>query len=240
MTHFDAHIVASQRPPDAPPAELAGAVLYGAHAAEQCRRLRDLYAERRWQHAEALSHLVGPDDERFPATSPGVIDLQLAEAVEGAQLRKAASDWWPLARAVAANKQVLRLNLPPGASTAVGVRRLAQRFDRTTFLVDPFRHGPVAGWQAQVRLAEQHNIWLTTLGLVPGAACRWPRHDEIEEAIYFTTGEVGAGKLLLASGRAWPDMRSAPAPEEWLGRVTSLEQAERALVLEKNARDLFG
>jgi hypothetical protein len=240
MAYVDAHIIAPQPACAEPQPEWEGAILFGASAAEQRRLCSAVRAGGLWLHAEPLACLVGPTDPRFPSTAPAVLDLQLPVDNLPAQLRKPVSDWWPLANAAAANGQLLRLNLPPGAHTAVGVRKLAQRFPHTRFLLDPFRHGPVPGWQAQVRLAEWENVWLTTLGLVPGAPCRWPHDEDVEEAFYFATGEVGAGRLLFASGRRWEDLLSAPFPTQWLSRIRCLDDAQRALVLEGNARELCG
>jgi hypothetical protein len=197
-------------------------------------------------------------DARSIANAPAVIDLRLPDENNLLSLLKRLSpEWWPLATGAAANGQFLRLNLPPGASTAACVRKLAQRFPRTRFLLDPFRHGPVPGWQAQVRLAECRNVWLTTLGLMPGAgdmtrfpavgksgSCPrtplWEQSGGVEEAFYFTTGEVGAGRLLLATGERWEDLHSASLATEWLAGIGCLDKDELTLIQELNAQELFG
>jgi len=241
MSYFDAHLIAPQQPAQTPPPGLAGAIFYGRDAAAQQRVCSAWQVQGRWLLAAPLTCLVGPADARFPANAPGVIDLQLPDENNLLSLLKRPSpEWWPLATGAAANGQFLRLNLPPGASTAACVRKLAQRFPRTRFLLDPFRHGPAPGWQAQVRLAECSNVWLTTLGLMPGAACRWEQSGGVEEAFYFATGEVGAGRLLLASGERWEDLHSAALATEWLAGIRCLDKDERALIQELNAQQLFG
>jgi len=241
MPYFDAHLVAPQQPAPTLPPGLAGAVLYGLGAAAQQRACSTLQAQGPWLRAAPLNCLAGPADGRFPSDAPEVIDLQLPDENSLlSRLKGPAPDWWPLATGVQANGQFLRLNLPPGASTAACVRKLAQRFPRTRFLLDPFRHGPVPGWQAQVRLAECSNVWLTALGLLPGAACRWEQSGGVEEAFYFTAGEVGAGRLLLATGGRWEDLLSASFATEWLAGIRCLDKDQRALILELNARELFG
>lgn len=239
MSTFDAHVVAPEHAVGSPLA-LAGAVLYGLGAARQLRALCAAERPGRWLHAEPLGCLVGPSDPRFPSTAPAVIDLRLPEAELPAHLRRPPADWWPLANGAALNRQFLRLSLPPGAGTAASVRKLVRSFPQTRFVVDSFRHGRVAGWQAQVRLAECDNVWLTTLGLAPGTACRWPQPGEAEEAFYFAAGEVGAGRLLFASGQRWDDLLQAPAASEWLQTIQCLDRDQRTLILEANARGLFG
>ena len=240
MPYFDAYLVAPQQPAETPPPQLTGAILYGPGAAEQRRVCSTWHAGGLWHDAGTLDCLVGPGDPRFPAGAPLVVDLQLPSGELPRCLKKPAADWWPLANGLAGSRQFLRLNLPPGAATAAGVRKLAQRFPRTRFVLDPFRHGPAPGWQAQVRLAECPNVWLTTLGLLPGGACRWPRAEEVAEAFYFTTGEVGASRLVLASGWRWEDLLSLALAPQWLARVECLDDAERELIMETNAGDVFG
>jgi len=97
----------------------------------------------------------------------------------------------------------------------------------------------VPGWQAHVRMAECANVWLTTLGLLPGPHCRWPRAADLAEALYFAIGEVGAGKLLFASGLTCDALASVDPPS-WLASVQTLDDPERELILSANARELFG
>jgi len=259
MPYFDAHLIAPGQPDQTQPPGLAGAILYGPGAAAQQRVCSAWQARGRWLHAEqrGLTPISGSlEIGCLSPLPPGVIDLQLPdENALLSRLKKPAPEWWPLAAGAAANGQFLRLNLPPGATTAACVRKLAQRFPRTRFLLDPFRHGPVAGWQAQVRLAECGNVWLTSLGLLPGAACRWEQRGLtpisgcleigclsplVEEAFYFTAGEVGAGRLLLATGARWEDLLSASFAAEWLAGIRCLDKDQRALILGLNARELFG
>jgi hypothetical protein len=181
-----------------------------------------------------LTALVGPEDPRYPAGNPGVVALEFPEAEWLRVLFLPDRDWHALAGG-GRRSPVLRMMLPPGPRFAAGMSRLARRFPLTRFLIDPFRHGPepAAGWQSQVCLAEYDNVWITTLGLVDGSACSWPEKTSIEQALYFVIGEVGAGKLLYASGSIGIDAAA------WLRRFEFLDDAQRALILRTNAAEIF-
>ncbi|MGD0093863.1 MAG: hypothetical protein ABSE73_28475 [Planctomycetota bacterium] len=253
MAYFDACILAPQRPAGEPPPELTGGILCGPDATAQWRvcsawPLALPSPARRegnglWLRAAERACVIGSCETRFPVDAAEVVGLRLPDAAGlAALLKRPVSEWWPLP--VGGEKRsekgpFLRLELPPGQSVVAGVRRLVQRLPHITFLLDPFCHGPVPGWQAQVRAAECDNIWLTTLGLLPGAACKWPEPEDVEQAFYFAAGEVGAGRLLLASGRRWEDLLSAPLAAEWLAGARCLDKDQRALILELNARAVF-
>ena len=256
---FDAHILA-EAVPLLPPPDLAGGILFGSLAA----RLRQAWtqavgqaaclsgdrrdacptapaSDRIWLHAETLSEVFGLDDPRFPRTGQEVLDLRLAEDNLRHALRLPAADWWPLLGRWTGGRRLVRLNLPPGARIVADVRKLTQKFRNTHFIVDAFRHGPEGGWQGHVRLAEAENVWVTTLGLWPGPDSPWLRTEDVAEALYFTTGEVGAGKVLLARGlQPGAGPGEGGNPETWLARLGAMDAAERALVCEGNARALLG
>jgi hypothetical protein len=87
-----------------------------------------------------------------------------------------------------------------------------------------------------VRLAELENVWITTLGLLPGSSARWTEAAAVEEALYFTTGEVGAAKLLLATGWTTEEAAGAESPSRWLAEIKALDEAEKTLVQWGNGR----
>jgi hypothetical protein len=186
---------------------------------------------------KTLTMLIGPEDSRYPPGSPGVIALEFADDEWLRVLFLPDREWHALAGA-GRRSPVLRLMLPPGPRAAAGVSRLAKRFPHTRFLIDPFRHGPepAAGWQSQVCLAEHENVWITTLGLVPGQTTIWNEPAAIHDALYFVIGEVGAGKLLFASGLIADNTFDARA---WLTQFPFLDEAQRELILRSNAKDLF-
>lgn len=227
---FDAHLTVSGPPTEAWPPDLAGAIVYGLPSPSALPGC--------WLLAATQSQ-IAPTVQ--PEARYKVVDLQLPSGELLARLKRPKAEWFPLADSVRQKKQFLRLNLPPGASTVVGTRKLAEHFPHARFLIDPFLHGSVDGWQAQVRLAEGENVWLTTRGLFPGSACRWTRGNDVEEALHFTMGEVGASKLLFASGHApGGDAFYSTDPQKWLAEIRALDEDQRALILELNARELFG
>jgi len=237
---FDAHLLAPLSPSSRPPC--AGAILYGPDAVEVCRRLQEP-GERRWYHAAELKAVIGRADSRFPTTGPLLIDLQIPEENISPRLQTPLESWGPLAVSCRGNC-ILKLNIAAGPAAIAGPKKLLKAYPQTLFLVDAFRHGPEPGWQAHVRLAECENAWLTTLGLFPGPACHWRRPEDVATALHFVLGEVGAGKLLFASGRRWEDFEeageAAPAPSAWLASLATLNDPERGLIGWENARDIIG
>jgi hypothetical protein len=239
LSYFDACLIA-ERCREIPAEQVAGysgALLYGTQSAEQRGLLDRAVPGKMWRHTASLTFLIGPSDNRFPQTNPDAIDFRFPHAELKWSLQQPGHIWF-----AALNPQnpyrTYRFNLPPGTEMLAGIRRLAARFPNALFVVDPFQNGPQAAWKAQVRLAECTNIFLTTLGLVPGSACRWDAQSPVEEAIYYTTGEVGAGKLLLASGQN-TEMLSAQNSVAWLEKISVLDSGQRTLIAEGNARTLF-
>ena len=226
---FDAHLEGSPAATGLLPAGLSGAILYNAP---------DLpVASGRWFLVAGQEQIA--EVSRNPAVK--VVDLRIPPGDLLARLKRPKPEWFLLAEGVRVQKQFLRLTLPPGASCVVGTKKLAEHFPHTRFLLDPFLHGPGDGWQAQVRLAETENIWLTTLGLCPGPNCRWPHSEDIDEALHFAMGEVGASRLVYASGysAAMSEFFSFD-PQKWLADIKVLDEDQRALILDVNARELFG
>jgi hypothetical protein len=234
MKVFDAHLNVSAVTRTTDPS-LSGALLFGAQEASEQRHLLEVSASGKlWRHAAQLNALIGPGDRRFPKNAADLIDLRLGSTELLLAVNESPHAWFPLLNA----SRWIRIDLPSNAAPVTGLRRLARSFPNVRFLVDPFQHGPTAAWMAQARTAEMENIWLTTLGLFPGTAASWQSHEEINEAFHFTTGEVGAGKLLFASGLAFG---SAPGtdPTRWLEECRSLDSAQVELIAERNALDLF-
>jgi len=212
------------------PSRLLGAILYGPRAPLLAESLAS--PAHSVHHAAPLNFIVGDSDARYPHSSPKVIELSIPEADLISKLRQPHAAWYPLAEAIRTRSQCLRLTLPFGPNIAVGVRRLADGFRGTRFLIDPFRHGPESGWQAQVRLAECDNVWLTSLGLR-----KWPRREDQEDALFFTMGEVGASKLLYASGGSLSQLQFDA--EKWLSDFSCVDADQRSLILTLNAGELF-
>jgi hypothetical protein len=181
-------------------------------------------------HAAPLDVLVGPNDSRYPAGEPRVIDLRITGEELLHALRLPESAWYPLLGTPRAFRLLIHLNLPAGSRAAAGISRLARKFSNVHFIVDAFAQNaePAEGWQSQVRLAEAENVWLTTRGLAS-----WP-HATAAEALYFVVGEVGAGKLLYAS-----DGTPVQSPADWLRSFPILDEAQRELILHGNAAELL-
>jgi hypothetical protein len=232
--YFDARLTVTSMPQGAPEA-LAGAILYGPDAAKACAALSASQPKRIWRHAGTLTRLIGPGHPDFPSSSPAVIDLEVPPAQ--LDFRQVPEDWRALCDACR-DACLIRLQLAPGASQVAGARKLAKAFPRTRFLIDAYCHGPVPGWQAHICVAEFANVWLTTLGLPPGPGCCWPAAAQVDEALHFTIGEVGAGKLLFASGDDWSEIATRD-PSAWLRTISVLNDAERELILQTNALELF-
>lgn len=220
-----------------------GAVLHGKTAVVCRERLERLCPEGVWRHAQPLSAVVSADDARFPSASTHVICLRLPEEEWELRLRKPES-WWPLCESLRRTNCFLRLETPPDAEFRkrwmVGVKGLARCFPETHFLLDPFLPGPVPGWQGGVKLAEQENVSLTTLGLLTDGK-NGRTVEQTEEALRFTAGEVGAAMLFYASGCAWKDWTAGAdrAARERLRRSKSLDVVEKQLVLYLNAEEFF-
>jgi hypothetical protein len=245
MAYFDAHVTGA---PKLDPATLAGfgltgAVFFDAAGAERSQEFRKIEPKKFWAHAGALQHIVSAEDSRFPSSHPELVTLELSPDELMQRLKAPVSEWWPLMNSLRTRGIVLRLLLPSGSRAMVGVRKLAQAFKQTKILIDPFIHGPGGGWQGHVRLAEVENIWLTTLGMHPASGL-WTDKKEIADAMYFLSGEVGAGKLILASGLpfdAAERRKDSPAnPEKWLTDIETLDEDQRKLIVSSNAGELFG
>jgi len=226
---FDAHLEGSLAAADSLPNGLSGAILYNTS---------DLpVAPGHWLLAAAQDQIA--EVSRNPAVK--IVDVRIPPSELLARLKRPKPEWFLLAEGVRVQKQFLRLSLPPGASCVVGTKKLAEHFPQTRFLLNPFLHGPGDGWQAQVRLAETENIWLTTLGLSPGPRCRWPRTEDVDEALHFAMGEVGASRLVYASGLSASMYEFFLFdPQKWLADIKVLDEDQRALILDLNARELFG
>jgi len=241
------------------PPGCVGAVFFGACAQASWQEAAERHRGLLWRHAvsgalpwralplaapeagsaDVLVRLVRQGgDPRAPGAA--VLDLAVDSGPLLEWLQRPAA-WWPLCHPLARTGRLVRLPLPPGVNVVVKVKQLARRFPETRFWVDPFSHGPVAGWQGHVRLAEEPNVTLTTLSLDPFAGRAWT-HSAAAEALYFTTGEVGAAKLLYASGQSggdWLAGRDQPM-REWLAGAAGLDAAEARLVLAGNAERLAG
>jgi len=179
-----------------------------------------------WRSGARLAGLFGPDDERFVPAD--VIELDCAP-----HLRAPIHSWWPLLGS--SQWFVIQMHLPEGASCLKPVRALAAAFPQRHFIFDPFIRGPQSAWQGHTRLAVLPNVWITTLGLLDSEL--WPA-PELESALHFVCGEVGASKLLFASGYEWERIHEL-RPLEWLSRIRCLDDAQRELILWTNAEELF-
>jgi hypothetical protein len=220
------------------PVGLAGALLFGSEGKARCDELMRWFPESIWRHAETLELIVGEDHARFPSRGATVIDLCLNEKYRDASLAHP-PDWWPLCYPLRDTQRWIRLTLPPGSQVVVRVKQILKRYPETLFWLDPFANGPQPGWQGHVRLAEWPNAVISTLGLFPGRSA-WTA-EQAEDALAFVVGEVGAAKLLYASGCSWSDLacgRDRPA-REWLESTPRLDDRERDLVLTENARRRF-
>jgi len=219
MPYFDACLRAGA-PRSSLPEELCGAIVYGEQNAQSCAALSSLRPGP-WIAAGA------PD-------AFGVIDFQPEGDALIPLLKRPAGQWWTHAR----QNLCLHFTLPAGERIASGLRNLAGALPDLVLLVDPFALGPEPGWQAKVRMAEWPNIWLTTLGLAPGPEQTWTDPAQIAEAFYFVSGEVGAGKLLFASG-APAGESSEPDAVSWMESIATLDDPQRQLILLSNAKELL-
>lgn len=184
--------------------------------------------------AEALSVLVGANDSRYPSGAD-VIDLTLGFEELRAGLLWGPEHWWPLFGTPREGNMRLLVHVEQSnfRSLAKGVSRLARAFPAVHFIIDPFMTGKDGNWKAGVCLAELPNIWLTTRGLFPCGE-NWPKRAD-REAFHFVIGEVGAGRLLFASGGE----AAQHTPGEWLESIQFLDEAQRKLILLENALGLI-
>lgn len=227
-TFFDSHSIPDQTGDASLPADMRSALFYGGNA----RSAKQFFAE-------ALNCIVGPNDPRYPRDAH-VLDLRMDDAALVKNLKEPPAHWWPLCGASRDNGKpvVLHLNAADFSALARGLTRLARAFPALRLIVDPFLGGKASKWQAGVCLAEESNIWLTTRGLY-AAEKAWPDRSE-REALHFTIGEVGAGKLLFASGMTPAQLNAqAISPAQWLKSIPFLDFAQRELILRQNAADAF-
>ena len=227
-TFFDSHSIPDQTGGIPRPADMSGALFYGRNA-----RSAKLF------FAEALNCIVGPNDPRYPRDA-GVLDFGLDDAALLKNLKEPPAHWWPLCGAPRDDGKsvILHLNTADFSALARGLTRLVRAFPALRLIVDPFLGGKASKWQAGVCLAEESNIWLTTRGLY-AAEKSWPDRSE-REALHFTIGEVGAGKLLFASGMTPAQLNAQTAsPAQWLKSIPFLDFAQRELILRQNAAEAF-
>jgi hypothetical protein len=239
LTCFDAHLRA-----DAPPAAgvpgthgSRGGILFGAQAPAWLPQLPEPYA----LSAAPLANLIGPGDPRFPAAPARgrlLIDLTLEWQPFLSWLRRAQSDWFPLLDAARSRRLWIRCPLAPNGATCNGIRRIARQTREATFIADPFRFGPDGAWPAMLRLAELPNVLITTLGM-HGPQSGW-NGKVTNAAMRFLAGEVGAGKLLLASGADVADPSVPAELEKWVASIDAFDDDQRMLVLNGNARERLG
>lgn len=225
---FDACLMADELPAAVLPERLCGALAYGN--AQQTLSTPVLLLR-----AKKLDAVVGDNDPRFP-TDADVIDLHLAPEELMRQLKAPHAHWWPLCGRPRENGKsaVIHIEAQEFGSLARGLSRLARSFTAALFIIDPFKAGKESKWKAGACLAEEKNIWLTTRGLY-AAQTRWPERSE-REALHFVIGEVGAGKLLFASGLSPQRLCAQPStPGAWLREIEFLDDAQRELILWRNA-----
>ena len=212
----------------------AGGVVYGSSAIKgRPFSPSGLYAGAK------LDHLVGESDSRFPSGEPLVVELSIDGVKFNEWCRRPPSDWWPLLETLRSRGAFLRVPLAPNASTVSNLRRLARMEPKVRYLVDPFQLGPESKWSANLRLAEAGNIYLTTLGAAPGPEPVWVDAEVLDRAFHFLCGEVGAGKLLFASGADISSPDSSEHVEKWLTSIGSLDQDQRRLIQYDNVAEIF-
>lgn len=317
--YFDAHVIAPETPATEIfdlPRDFGGALLCGTPA----RQAREAFMRHRpeplWRHVETLDRIVGETHASFPSRITEVIELNMGPKELFGWLKRP-SEWWPLLDSLRNTGRLVRLPLPPGMRTLAAAKTLIRKYSKTLFLIDPFLGGPDGGWQGHVRLAENENCYLSTLGLrpvewypeeadlpnreglpetsfidavkaspptppafkpitktavIPGREDGLPtsgfmpaaeipepeketsivlkpvpqqrkpwKREQAEDALYFVTGEVGAGKLLYASGFEWDALTvGVDRPlRQWIEDFARLDDAEKELILCGNARLLF-
>jgi len=221
------------------PEGFGGLLLHGPTSKALREELSRWHPDKTWKHAETLDRIVGETHAAFPTRKAAVVDLVLEDSDLRAWL-KSPAEWWPLCESLRAAPRLLRVHLPAGTSSVSLFKQVARRFPRTQFWLDPFVHGPVDGWQGQVRIAEMGNIWLSTLGLFPMEQGLWSGTGA-QDALHFLIGEVGAEKLFYASGMAWEDTTSGRDQpyREWLTSSQDLKPLELRMVLETTLVNLL-
>lgn len=217
------------------PEGFEGALLQGPNAKVIRDEFHRWHPAKMWRHAETLDRIVGETHAAFPSRSAAMIDLTLS--TEDFELWiKSPAEWWPICESLRNAKRYLRVHLPAGVSSVSLFKQVVKRFRYTNFWIDPFVHGPSDGWQGHVRLAEYENVWLSSLGLVPLPESKWSEVSATE-ALNFLIGEVGAAKLVYASGLHWDEIaegKDRPL-REWFEQHAEFEDPERPLVLSRNA-----
>jgi hypothetical protein len=231
---FDAHLICAT--PQDFGGGIAGAIFFGPCALESKQHCRAQAPSGVWLCALPLAHLVGATDPRFPQDAD-VLNLAFSTADLQRHVKEPPHAWFPLLETSRARRVWFKFSLGPKGAEVTGLRRLARQFPHAQLIVDPFLHGPKSAWQALVRLAEFDNIWLTTRGMLPSTNGKWTALEDLNAAMHFTIGEVGAGKLLLASG--CDTAMSASEMRQWLRSIHTLNDAERELIEGLNARELF-
>jgi hypothetical protein len=257
MDYFDFHLrcaapadisISSAAPiaPSVPEDGPSGGVVFGRfHGAALPFRTTS------WIAGATLENLIGANDPRFPG-GPALIYTLNVEAMQFLNVgRRPASDWWPLLETLRERNSFLRLPPAPNGATASAIRRVARLEPRARVLADPFLHGPSSNWPAHIRLAETPNIFLSTLGAFPDSerdenigkdpsvAGAWDS-KLLNTAMHFLSGEVGAGRLLFASGRDIARAARKEHVEKWLTQIEPLDNDQRQLIAIGNARELFG
>ena len=236
--HVEAPGAVARAAEELPPGA-AGAVLFGPSAERFAAELSARHPGLLWRHAAIIPPLSSGAQGAAPPPSAHVAHLSLDAAAPGGS-RDLESLRSLLSWLQQPPRRLIRLALPPGTRTVARVKHLVRRFPQARFLLDPFVHGPLEGWQAHVRLAENANVWLSTLGLDPFAATSWSE-AAAEEALDFLVGEVGSAKLLYASGDSWPDWQLDRRRRfrDWLGTRKSLDPREAEMVLWQSASGLL-
>ena len=215
--YFDAHLIGAKTARD-----LCGGIVYGG--------VRPADLQKRFLFAGELRSVIGAGDERFPRDAE-VVDLNLTDDRLLEHLKQPPAHWWPLCGAARTDGRpvILHIGAPEYETLAKGISKLARAFPAARFLIDPFLCGKDSNWKAGVCLADAPNVWSTTRGLFGGANLWEKRADR--EAFHFVVGEVGAGKLLFASGGLESEMN----PVEWLESIAFLDATQRGLILRENA-----
>ena len=116
-------------------------------------------------------------------------------------------------------------------------------FKPPTRLLAPGREDglPTSGFMPAIAPIEPETEF-PALPPAPKARRRAPwTKEKAEEALYFVTGEVGAGKLLYASGLEWEALAVGVdrVLRSWIEEYPKLESAECELIMCGNARLLF-
>ncbi len=228
-TFFDSHSIADPSNTNTLPEGSCGLVSFSDSIPSHPKILR----------VGTLNCIVGPNDPRYPHDAD-VIDLCIDDATIVKHLREAPAHWWPLCGSMRRDGKplVIHINADDFGSLAKGITRLARAYPAVHFIADPFVKGKRARWQAGVCLADEPNVWITSRGLYASEQT-WPDRSE-REALHFTIGEVGASKLLFASGMTPAELNARiEKPAHWLATISFLEPAQCPLILRENAADVF-